>query len=95
MGLRIYANRGRLENMRVTPIGIASEIRAECARQRMTFTDLADRSGLHPMTISRKIGTGQRQLKIGEFIAISRALHVPPSEFFSRIEQSPTKRQAK
>lgn len=44
----------------------------------------------------RKTLSVQRQLKIDEFIAVSQALHIPPSEFFSRIEQ-PThkKRQAK
>ena len=59
---------------------IAREIRAELARQRLTHRELAERVGIQPSGISRRLD-GEIPLKVSEVEQIAAALGVPVTQF--------------
>lgn len=81
--------------MKLIPIGIADEVRAEVARQRLTLKELADRSELSYASISRKFGTTtpNRKVDVEELFQISKVLHVPASELMRRAEEAAKRKQ--
>ena len=59
---------------------IAREIRAELARQRLTNRELAERVGIQPSGISRRLD-GEIPLKVSEVEQIAAALGVSVTQF--------------
>lgn len=62
---------------------VASEIRAELGRQRVTGADLARRLGVSGVWVSNRL-TGKQALSTHDLDAISRALDVPVAHFLPR-----------
>lgn len=54
---------------------LASEIRGECAKQGITLGDLAERVGLTPAAMSRRLN-GHTEFTIREVIAVSAVLGI-------------------
>lgn len=65
---------------------VASEIRAEMARQRMSVRDLSESSGVSPSTITRKVQNEERRLLVDEINAIGEALGLPGWELMRRAQ---------
>nr|DAO70027.1 MAG TPA: Helix-turn-helix XRE-family like protein [Bacteriophage sp.] len=65
-----------------------AEVRAEMGRQNIKPQEIADRAGLSPSQVSRKITTEQRSLDIDEAILIGDALGVPAWELLRRATQT-------
>ena len=76
-----------IDDMNYLPIGIAPEIRAELALQKLSYQDLADMTGLSAVSISRKVGTEKRELTSSDIWKISQALGIPLSILFARAER--------
>lgn len=60
---------------------VASEIRAEIARQQRRQSDLADVLGLSQASVSARL-TGRVELTITDVVAIANWLGVNPTEWF-------------
>lgn len=60
--------------------GIASEVRAELARQKKTQYDLAKVLGLPQPAVSLRL-TGRRPFKAEELVAVAGFLGVPVAQF--------------
>lgn len=73
--------------MKLTPIGIISELRAECVVQNMSHKKLALLMGLTQQTVSNKIGSARSALTLAELIQVCDILQVPLSEIVSRAER--------
>ena len=69
---------------------LASEIRAEAARQRLAGTAIAEHLGYTKQTISQKLN-GKTAITVEDLFAIAKLLHVPAAEIFRRAEESLTK----
>ena len=67
---------------------IASEIRAEMGRDRMTITELADKSALSLSSAKRKVLEETRAISTDELSRIATALGVPAWELMRRAEES-------
>jgi DNA-binding Xre family transcriptional regulator len=59
-------------------LAVASELRAETARRRMSKHVLAERSGVPYATVQKSL-TGNRMIDVEELAKICRALDVSPS----------------
>lgn len=59
---------------------VASEVRAELARQRLTQQDLADRIGEGQWWVSRRL-TGTVPFAVAELVRVAEALGVPVERF--------------
>lgn len=64
-----------------------AEIRAELARQRMTYADLAQKLGTSRQNISRKL-TSNRPISSTDLFEIAHALNITASEIIRRAEQA-------
>lgn len=64
---------------------IASEIRAEAARQHLSQRKLAERMGAPHTTVNKKI-IGERKITGVDLESFSRALNVPAWELVRRAE---------
>lgn len=63
-----------------------AEIRAELARQRLTITELAERTGIPRGRLSARLNDENSSLTLTELYAISTALGCRPSELIARAE---------
>lgn len=61
-----------------------AEVRAEMGRQNVKPQELAEKAGIAPSQVSRKITNEQRVLDIDEAVAIGNALGVPAWELLRR-----------
>nr|DAY22977.1 MAG TPA: helix-turn-helix domain protein [Caudoviricetes sp.] len=68
---------------------LASEVRAEAARQRLAGTAIAEHLGYTKQTISQKLN-GKTAITVEDLFAIAKLLHVPAAEIFRRAEESLT-----
>ena len=68
-------------------MNINAEIRAELARQRLTYADLAERLGTTRQNIWRKL-TSERTVHSDDLVLIANVLDVPASELMRRAEHS-------
>lgn len=68
---------------------LASEVRAEAARQRLAGTAIAEHLGYTKQTISQKLN-GRTAITVEDLFAIAKLLHVPAAEIFRRAEESLT-----
>lgn len=59
---------------------IAGEVRAELARKKMTFTDLAEVLGVTKQAVSARVN-GHQSFRVEELVAIAAALGVEPAQF--------------
>ncbi len=66
---------------------LASEIRAEAARQRLAGTTIADYLGYTKQTVSQKLN-GRINITVADLFAIAKLLHIPAAEIFRRAEES-------
>lgn len=64
---------------------IATEIRAELARQKKTQAQLAEALGLNPITVSRRL-SGAVPFGTVEIFKSARWLGVDPGQFYPRAE---------
>jgi transcriptional regulator with XRE-family HTH domain len=64
---------------------IAGEIRAELARQNLTYTALSAATGIDPSTLSRRL-KGDKPFYLEELEKIAQFLGLPLSEFIERTE---------
>lgn len=64
---------------------INAEIRAELARRRLTYADLADHLGTTRQNIWRKL-TSDRTVHSDDLTLIANALNIPASELVRRAE---------
>lgn len=69
---------------------LASEVRAEAARQRLSRTAIAEHLGYTKQTVSQKLN-GWTDISVEDLFAIAKLLHVPAAEIFRRAEESLTK----
>lgn len=70
-----------------TAEAVAGEIRAEVARQRLTWRTLAQTTDITPSTLSRRMAD-PASLSLGELVAICSALGITPSVLLARAESS-------
>lgn len=66
---------------------VAAELRAERARQGISFDDLVTRSGVSKSSVQRYLG-GDRAIPIPSLVDLCRALNIDPRVVFERAEQS-------
>lgn len=66
---------------------LAAELRAETARQKLKYAELASKTQISNASIVRKLA-GERELTITDLGKISSALHFEPSVLLRRAEQS-------
>ena len=66
---------------------LASEVRAEAARQRLTGTAIAEHLGYTKQTVSQKLN-GRIAITVEDLFAIAKLLHVPGAEIYRRAEES-------
>lgn len=65
-----------------------AEVRAEMGRQNVRPQELAERAGLAPSQISRKITNEIRALDIDEAVSIGEALGIPAWELLRRATET-------
>lgn len=65
------------------PEFVASEVRAEMARQGMTHRTLAEHLGIDQAAVTRRLN-GQVVIDVGELERIAGALDVPVTNFLPR-----------
>lgn len=65
---------------------LASEVRAEVARQKVKRKDLAERLETTEKTVQRKT-EGKTPMSIDQLFGYAAALHVQPSELVARAER--------
>lgn len=65
---------------------LASEVRAEAARQRLAGTAIAEHLGYTKQTISQKLN-GRTAITVEDLFAIGKLLHVPAAEIYRRAEE--------
>ena len=70
-----------------TAEAVAGEIRAEVARQRLTWRTLAQTTDITPSTLSRRMAD-PASLSLGELLAICSALDIAPRELLALAEPS-------
>lgn len=70
-----------------TAEAVAGEIRAEVARQRLTWRTLAQTTDITPSTLSRRMAD-PASLSLGELLAICSALDIAPGELLALAEPS-------
>lgn len=70
---------------------VATELRAEAARQRMHGRTLAKTAGVSHTTVLRKLA-GNRRLTVDDLEAFSKALNVPAWELLRRAEEAAEKK---
>ena len=63
-----------------------AEVRAEMGRQQLSNRALAEKSGIHEAQISRKVVREERDLSLGEAIALGQAVCVPAWELLRRAD---------
>lgn len=68
---------------------LASEVRAEAARQRLAGTAIAEHLGYTKQTVSQKLN-GRIAITVVDLFAIGKLLHVPAAEIYRRAEESLT-----
>lgn len=61
-----------------------AEVRAEMGRQQLSNRAIAEKSGIHEAQISRKVVREERDLSLGEAIALGEAVGVPAWELLRR-----------
>jgi len=64
---------------------IAGEIRAELARQNLTYTALAAATGIRPSTLTRRL-RGDKPFKLEEALSIAQFLGLKLSELTERTD---------
>lgn len=67
---------------------VQAEIRAELARQKISYTDLAQKLNTSKQEISRKLSDNSRPMKDREIKKIADALKVPAWELIRRAEKA-------
>lgn len=72
---------------------LAAEIRAELARQRLSYADLANRLGVTRQTISQKLGTEKSDITMKDLQQIAKELNVSPAVLIQRAERSCSERR--
>lgn len=68
-------------------MNLAAEIRAELARQNITYADFAKRIGTSRQVISQKIGREKARITNEDLVTYANELNVPASEFMRRAEE--------
>lgn len=71
-------------------MNVAPEIRAEMAKQRVTVNALAEKVGLSPVTVYRKVVHEERKLTGDEINRMGEALGVPGWELMRRATKEKT-----
>ena len=64
---------------------VAAEVRAEIARQGITYATISDASDISRSSLSRKLA-GASEFTLGELVRIAAALNVQASELIARAE---------
>lgn len=70
---------------------LASEVRAEAARQRLARTAIAEHLGYTKQTVSQKLN-GRIAITVEDLFAIGKLLHVPAAEIYRRAEEAAEKK---
>jgi transcriptional regulator with XRE-family HTH domain len=63
---------------------LAAEIEAERAAQRMTQKQLADASGINYQTLAKHVLKGDRDISIGQIVALSEAFGIEPADLINK-----------
>jgi transcriptional regulator with XRE-family HTH domain len=63
--------------------GVAQELRAECARQKISGREIARRLGEHPMWVHRRLA-GDQELSIDDLARISAVLGLAPADLMTK-----------
>lgn len=69
-------------------MNVAQEIRAEMARQHMTFVELSNKTGISSWKLSRVISKEAQALEIPDATKIAKALNLRVSDLVIRAEEN-------
>lgn len=69
---------------------VAANCRAEAARRGRTAQDIADATGIHRVTLGRRLN-GSASFTINELVAIAACLSVPLSTLLAGVEDAHAK----
>ena len=69
-------------------MNVAEEIRAEMARQHLTFVELSNRTGISQWKLSRVISKESQPLEIPDATMIAEALNLRFSDLIIRAEEN-------
>lgn len=69
-------------------MNVAQEIRAEMARQHMTFVELSNKTGISSWKLSRVISKEAQALEIPDATKIAKALNLRVSDLIIRAEEN-------
>ena len=69
-------------------MNVVQEIRAEMARQHMTFVELSNKTGISSWKLSRVISKEAQALEIPDATKIAKALNLRVSDLVIRAEEN-------